>query len=147
MASKVFVKTPVSYWIITVLGLVWFAGGASDYVMVNYKVESYLANFTETQLAYLENRPFWFSLAWGVSIWCSVLGALAMLIRSHFAPVLFFVSIFGFAAALYYSYVVYDPAGAEFHTAFSHGMNAAIAISLLFFYVYTRRKVVTGVLT
>ena len=46
------VKTPVHLWIVGALSLIWNAVGAFDYAATQYRIESYMSQFTAEQLEY-----------------------------------------------------------------------------------------------
>lgn len=102
-------KTPVWFWIVGVVALIWNSFGAVDYILTQTGNEAYLAAFTEEQLAFYLGFPLWYEAVWAIAVWTAVLGSLALLIRSKYAAPVFLVSLvfflvsaaylFGFTAA------------------------------------------------
>jgi hypothetical protein len=102
-------KTPVWFWIVGVVALIWNGFGAMDYTLTQMGNEAYLSAFTEEQLAFYLGFPLWYEAVWALAVWSAMLGSAALLIRTRFAAPLFLVSIafyiisaaylFGFTAA------------------------------------------------
>ncbi|MBL4539781.1 MAG: hypothetical protein JKP96_14030 [Oceanicaulis sp.] len=102
-------KTPVWFWIVGVVALIWNGFGAVDYTLTQMGNEAYLSAFTEEQLAFYLGFPLWYEAVWALAVWSAMLGSAALLIRTRFAAPLFLVSIafyiisaaylFGFTAA------------------------------------------------
>ncbi|MGB0799465.1 MAG: hypothetical protein ACPGRD_09135, partial [Planktomarina sp.] len=106
---NMFVRTPWHFWLVAVLGIFWFAGGAYDYVMTVMSDPGYLAQLTDDQRAWIDARPIWFTVAWTVSIWSSLLGGIVMLFKSRLAVSLFWASLGGYFVACIWSYILSNP--------------------------------------
>ncbi len=139
-------KPTLMYWIITVLGIVWFGIGGYDYVMTNLGDEAYLSILTEQQRAWIDARPTWFTAVWAISIWSSVLGSLLMLIRRKLAGHMFALSTVGFLISAVWSYAITSPTAFEMTGWFGVGFSAAILASLILFVTYCGNKAQSGVL-
>lgn len=85
-------KTPWHLWVVGVLSLLWNAGGALDFTMTETHNAAYLKQFTPEQVEYFAKFPGWLVVAWGIATWGSVLGSLALLLRSRRAGGLFVLS-------------------------------------------------------
>ena len=62
------------YWVICVLGLLWNAGGAYDYIMTVTENVAYLSQVPAETMAYYESMPAWTMWPWAIAVWGSVLG-------------------------------------------------------------------------
>jgi hypothetical protein len=98
------VKTPVWFWIVGIIGLLWFAMGAFDYAATQLRLDFYMSNFTEEQLAYFYGFPAWYVATWAISVWGSFIGAVLLLMRMKLASLLFLVSLISFIVGAIYSY-------------------------------------------
>jgi len=98
------VKTPVWFWILAVIAVLWNAMGAWDYSATQLRLEWYLSGFTEEQLAYFFGFPAWYEALWATAVWTAFLGSIALLLRRKFASILFLVSIICFIASAIYSF-------------------------------------------
>ena len=88
-------KTPIHLWIVGVLAVLWNAVGAFDYSATQFRLESYMSQFTPEQLEYFYAFPPWMDAAWAIAVWASVLGSLSLLLRKAWAVWLFGLSILG----------------------------------------------------
>ena len=97
-------KTPVWFWIVGAVALIWNSFGAMDFTMTQLMPESYLAQFSEEQRAFYLGFPLWYVLVWGVAAWSAVIASLGLLLRTRFAAPLFLVSIACFILSAIYLY-------------------------------------------
>ena len=97
-------KTPVWYWILAVIGLLWFGLGALDYTATQYRLDWYMGGFTEEQLAHFYGFPTWFYAVWALSVWGSFLGAILLILRMKLASLAFLVALITYVIASIYSY-------------------------------------------
>jgi hypothetical protein len=99
-------RTPWHLWAVGVLGLLWNAPAALDYVMTETRNTRYLAAFSPDQRAWFESFPAWMVAAWALGVWCAILGAILLLLRSRFAVHAFAVSLAGLVVATVYQYFI-----------------------------------------
>jgi hypothetical protein len=102
-------KTPIWFYIIAVIAVLWNAMGVVDYIMTQYRVEAYMAGFTEAQLAYFYGFPAWYVAVWATAVFAALVASLLLVVRMKLATPLFALStilfvinavyIFGFTAA------------------------------------------------
>jgi hypothetical protein len=102
--SDTHAKTPVWFWILAVIGLLWFAMGAFDYSATQLRLDFYMASFTEEQLAYFYGFPSWYVAVWALSVWSSFIGAVLLILRMKMAATLFLLSLVTYIAAAIYSF-------------------------------------------
>lgn len=139
-------KTPISFWIISGLSLVWNAFGAVDYTMTQTRNAAYLAQFTPEQRTYFESFPAWMEAAWALGIWGAVAGSLLLLMRNRHAVTAFGVSLFGLLVSTIWQFGL---SGADVAKIFGTGpmvMSAFIWIVAIALFVYARRKRDSGLL-
>ena len=138
-------KTPVHLWIVGILAVLWNAVGAFDYTATQYRIESYMANFTPEQLEYFYAFPAWMDAAWAIGVWGSFLGSLALLLRRSWAVWLFGASILGLAASTVYNFVLSN--GAEMMGEGGTMFTGVIWVIVLFLFFYSRAMAKRGVLS
>lgn len=135
-------RTPIHLWVVGSIALLWNAFGAFDYLMTNFRVESYMSRFTPEQLAYFYSFPAWATAFWAIGVWSAVAGSIALLLRSRFAIHLFALSLIGLIGTTIYTNVVTD-AGAVMegvgYMIFSL-IIAMVLIGLLVYSVMMRRR-------
>lgn len=95
-------KTPVWFWIVSAVALIWNSFGAVDYTLTQMGNEAYLAAFTEEQLAFYLGFPLWYEAVWALAVWSAVAGSVALLFRSRYAAPVFLVSIAFFLISAVY---------------------------------------------
>ena len=130
------VKTPVHLWIVGILAVLWNSVGAFDYSATQFRVESYMANFTPEQLEYFYGFPAWADAAWALGVWGSFLGSVALLLRKSWAVGLFGISILGLAGTTVYNYVLSDGRALMGEAALI--FTAIIWVIVLFLYFYAQ---------
>lgn len=99
---------PWHAWILGVLFLLFGLASAFDHVMSIAQGESYYraSGMSEQQVVHFSAVPFWAMLAWTASVWGSLLGAGALLLRRRYAVQLFAVSIAGSLVYIVYSFAL-----------------------------------------
>ena len=137
-------RTPLHLWVVGVLSLLWNAMGAFDYLATQLKLDFYMSQFSEEQLAYFYEIPPWAVSGWAFGVWGAVAGSIGLLLRRRWAVWAFAVSLAGVAVSSLHSLVLSEGAatmgtGGMIFTA----IIWVIAIALL---VYARAQAKTGVL-
>lgn len=97
-------KTPWHLWVIGIIGLLWNAMGAFDFIMTMTKNEDYMAAFTEPQLEFFYSFPGWVVGAWAIAVFGAVFGSLALLARSKFATPIFGLSLLAMVATTIHNF-------------------------------------------
>lgn len=92
-------KVPASFWVIAILGLLWNSFGAYLYMLARLDPQTALAGADPAMRDYVANQPIWANLGYGLGIWGSFLGSVAMVLRSRHAVILFLVSLIGAAVS------------------------------------------------
>lgn len=138
------VKTPVIFWIVSILAIVWNAFGAFDYLATHLRIESYMSQFTQEQLDYFYGFPAWLVAFWALGVWGSFFGSLAMLLRKSWAVWLFGVSILGLAVSTVHNFVLSDGAAMMGEAAVM--MTAVIWVIVVVLFFYARAMAKRGVL-
>ncbi len=98
------VKTPVHLWVIGFIALLWNAMGAFDYTATQMRLEFYMSQFTDEQLAYFYGFPAWADAAWAIAVWGSLVGSLALLLRKRWAVWMFGAAVVGLALSSLYNF-------------------------------------------
>ena len=139
-------KRPWHLWLVGIVSLLWNAGGAMDYAMSKFKVESYLSQLSDEGRAFLDSTPLWFDAAWAFGVWASVAGSLFLLLRSRHAVAAFAVSLAGLLVSMIYSvWLARSPMLADAGIA-AWVFTLAIPVVLVGLLIYARRMAAKGVL-
>ena len=143
-------KPPLTYWIVSVVSLLWNSFGALDYTMTKTRNMAYLAGAAGSEekaramLAQLDALPAFATALWAIGVWGALLGAVLLLLRSRHAPTAFLVSLIG--AVLSFGYQLTTPLGVQMRTGAGLAMMVVILGSVIFFWWYGRRAAAKGLL-
>ena len=99
-------KAPWHLWAVGIVGTLWSAMGAMDYVMTKLRVESYMAAFTPEQVEFFYGFPMWVNAAWATAVWCGVIGCLLLLVRKSVAAGVLLVSFIAMAITAFHNFVL-----------------------------------------
>ncbi len=138
-------RTPWHLLAVGIVSLLWNAMGGVDYTMTHARPETWLAQMTPDQVAWIRQFPFWATSCWALGVWGAIAGSILLLMRSRWAVTAFGVSLLGLIGSHIYQYSSAAPAGVRTAsgTAFAAGL-AAVAVALLWYAVRMRKA---GVLT
>jgi hypothetical protein len=92
-------SAPMSFWIVAVLGLLWNCFGAYLYMLARFDPATALAGADPAMRDYVASQPLWANVGYGLGIWGSFLGSVALLLRSRHAVILFMISLIGAAVS------------------------------------------------
>lgn len=144
-------KAPWHLWVLGILSLLWFAGGANDYVMTKTQNAAYLGMAAdsmgvsvETILAYFNSYPLWATVCWALGVWGAVAGAILLLLRSRFAFHALVASLVGLAGSTAYTFMSDIPP--EFATTGQMVFSVVIWLSVIGMALYARAMTRAGVL-
>jgi uncharacterized membrane protein len=117
-----------------------------DYVMISYKIPTYLQSMPEDLQYWFDRRPVWFTGVWAVSVWFSLLVSFLLLLRRRQALRLFVLALVGFLIAALWSYLSDAENMAHMQSIKVHIFNGLILFSLVYYIFFCRRHIQTGVL-
>jgi hypothetical protein len=127
--------------VVGVLALLWNAFGAFDYLATQLRLDWYLSQFTEEQLAYFTSFPSWMVAAWAFGVWGAVAGAIGLLMARGWAVWAFAISLAGLAVSTVYNFGMTD--GLEMMGTAGAVMTVfiwVVAIALLWYAVQERNN-------
>jgi hypothetical protein len=133
-------KAPLHLWIIGIVSLLWNAMGAFDYTATQLRLEFYMSNFSEEQLAYFYGFPAWAKAFWAIGVWFSLLGSLFLLLRKALAAWLFGAAIIGLVGTSIYNFVLTDGAAQMGDGAVAFSVVIWVIALLLYFYAAAMAK-------
>ena len=139
------VKTPWHLWVIGIVGLLWNAMGAMDYVMTKIEHEEYMAAFTAEQLEFFYGFPVWVNAAWAIAVWGAVIGSILLLLRKGSAVWVLLVSFLAMVVTAIHNYGLSNGMEVVGDT-FSLVFTALIFLVGLALYLYAKAMHTKGVL-
>ena len=133
---------PWHLWPIGLLALLWHAAGALDYALTQLDVTAYTSQVPPEWMAYFGAIPAWVTAAWAISVWVGLLGAILLLMREHWAPLVLAVAFAGVLVATLWLTLLSDPpmqeaVGMEFTWTM---VGATVAALLLWLYARWLRR-------
>ena len=138
-------KTPRHLWVVGIVGFLWSAMGAMDYVMTQTRNEDYVAKFTPEQLEYFYGFPTWVVATWALAVWCGVAGTVLLLLRKRIAEPVLLVSLISMVLTTIHNYGMsngLEVAGGVFPLVFT----AVIFLVALGLWLYARAMKSRGVI-
>lgn len=138
-------KTPWHLWTVGIIGLLWSAMGAMDFVMTQSHNEAYMSAFTEQQLQFFYGFPVWVVIAWGIAVWGGVLGSLFLLMRKQISVLVYLASLVAMVITTIQNYGLSD--GMQvMGDAFSLIFTGIIFAASMGLYLYAKAMQTKGVL-
>ncbi len=137
-------RTPVHLWIVGVLSLLWNLMGAFSYVASQFKLEFYMSQMTDEQLAHFNAYPSWMVAAWAFGVWGAFVGSIGLLLRRKWSVWAFAVSLAGLFVGTIYNFVLTN--GAEIMGAGNVAFTVVIWVVAIFLLVYAWSQAKRGVL-
>lgn len=129
-------RTPWHLWLIGILGVLWNAVGAFDYLMTQTQNESYMSQFTAEQLEYFYGFPAWVVAFWALAVWGGVLGTLLLLLRKRLAVPVLLVSFVAMIITSVHNFLLSD--GMEIMGGTGVAFSAVIFLVALGLWLYAR---------
>ncbi|BCY29670.1 hypothetical protein [Flavobacterium okayamense] len=101
-------KPSTSFWVISVIALLWNAMGVKAYLDQAYVTDSFKAMYNEEQLKMIAEAPAWAMSAFAIAVFGGVLGCILLLMRKKLAKTVFVISLIGILVQMYYNFFVID---------------------------------------
>ncbi len=98
MNDKVVVPVRWSFWVISVIALIWNAMGSANFVV--QMNPDMLEAYRESERAIIEGRPAWATIGFAIAVFGGTLGSLLLLLRKSVAFHVFIVSLIGVIATM-----------------------------------------------
>jgi len=111
-------KSPIWFWIVSVVALIWNGLGVMAYLGQAYMSDDALAALPEAEQALYADVPAWATAAFAIAVWGGLLGCLALLLRKKWAKPVLLLSLIGIVVQMIYNLFlseamdVYGPGGA-----------------------------------
>lgn len=89
-------KPATSFWVISILALIWNAIGVMAYLAQKLMTDEMKAAIPADQSEIMDNTPAWVTAAFAIAVWFGLIACIVLLLRKKLAKLLFIIS---FAAA------------------------------------------------
>jgi len=110
-------KLSASFWIISIIALIWNLMGVFAYLAQAYMTDADMAVLPEDQRALYENLPPWVTAAFAIAVFGGALGCIFLLLRKKLATAIFVISFVAILVQMTYNFFmskaveVYGPGG------------------------------------
>lgn len=98
MTTNIKSNPPVTFWVLSIVALLWNLMGVSAYISDAYAKDEVMAAFSEAQRAIFEVQPIWLTAAYAFAVFAGTLGCIALLLRKKWAAPLFWISLIAIVA-------------------------------------------------
>jgi hypothetical protein len=86
-------KPTTTFWIISVVALLWNSTGIMAYLEQAYMSIEDLESLPVAEQAFYNNIPAWVTAAFAIAVFSGTLGCIGLLMRKKWATILFLVSL------------------------------------------------------
>ncbi|WP_445455337.1 hypothetical protein [Flavobacterium sp. HNIBRBA15423] len=134
-------KPKTSFWIISVIALLWNLMGVNQYLLMAFKSDSVRSGLTPERLALLDATPAWSTAAFAIAVFAATIGCIALLIRKKIAYTFFVISFISIIVQNIDAFMRFEIA--EFNS-FELVMTIMIPIIGLFLIWYSKNAIKKG---
>ena len=99
---------PTSFWVISVIALVWNIMGVYSFYIQTFISESQLDAMTAEQIAVYESFPSWIYWIFGVAVFGGLLGSIGLLMKKGWCKPLFVISLVAIIIQMGYAFLLTD---------------------------------------
>lgn len=96
-------KPNISFWIISVIALIWNLMGVNQYLQQAYNTESFRAMYTDEQFEIIQATPSWAIAAFAIAVFGGTFGCILLLMKKRMAKFFFLASLFGIVVQMIYN--------------------------------------------
>lgn len=97
-------KPPTSFWIISIVALIWNLMGVSAYMMQAFMTTNTLMELPVEEQALYTNTPAWATAAFAIAVFGGTLGSISLLLRKKWTKPVFLVSLIGIIIQMIHSF-------------------------------------------
>ena len=87
------IKPPTSFWIITILALLWNLMGVYQYYLGNFELESIRDTVSPEEFSVMESLPTWYGIVFALAVFSGILGCILLLVKKKGAVPVFGISL------------------------------------------------------
>lgn len=102
------IKTPIWFWIISVIALLWNLMGVMAYLAQAYMTDELLKAMPEADQNFYNNIPAWVTAVFAIAVFSGTLGCIALLLKKKWAIILFIISLLTVLAQQFYNFFIQD---------------------------------------
>ncbi len=129
-------RPPRSFWIISVIALMWNFMGLMAFFGQTFMSEKTLSSYPEEQQALYMNVPTWLSIVYAIATVAGTLGCVGLLIKKSWAKLFFFISLI--AVLIQMGYNLFMTNAAEVLGPIATVMSIVLIFVSVFLYFYAK---------
>ncbi|MFC5195120.1 hypothetical protein ACFPH8_07230 [Bizionia hallyeonensis] len=99
-------KPPKSFWIISILALIWNLMGVSAYLTHAFMTEDALQKLPEAEQTLYADLPAWVTAAFAIAVFGGTFGAIGLLLRKKWARIVFLISLIGIIIQMSHNFFI-----------------------------------------
>jgi len=138
------IKPSTSFWVISIVALIWNLMGVGAYLKQAYMTAEELAALPLQEQALYENIPAWVTAAFALAVFGGTLGCILLLLRKKLATFVLIISLVSIIAQMSYNLIMNR--ASEVYGPGEMGMTAMVLIVGIFLVYYSKRMEANGVL-
>ena len=123
-------KLPTSFWVISVIGLIWNLMGVMNFFGQTFMSDEAMAALPQEQQTLFQSVPTWMTAVFAIAVLTGTLGCIALLLRKGWAQPLFLISLVAVLVQVSYSLFVVN-IGSVLGT-----MSVVVMLLVLFFAIF-----------
>ena len=100
------VKTPIWFWLVGAIALLWNLAGLGAFVAHLMMSPEAIAALPEAEQALYKEAPEWLNVAFAIAVIGGVLASIMLLLKNIFAIILYSLSLLGVLAQNSYSFLM-----------------------------------------
>ena len=106
--SKSVNQPTTTFWIISVIALLWNLAGVYAYLSQAYMSAEVIATLSEPEQMYYNNVAAWATASFAISVFAGALGGLTLLFRKKIAYALLFISLIAVLIQATYNFFIQE---------------------------------------
>ncbi|WP_456377636.1 hypothetical protein [Lutibacter sp.] len=126
-------KPTLTFWIISVVALIWNIMGVAAYLGQAYMTDDVLKMLPEGEQLYYNNIPAWVTAAFAIAVFAGLLGCIALLLRRRWAKILFILSLVAVLAQFIHNFFIQNYMEVTANKAIMPIVVIGIAIFLIWY--------------
>lgn len=88
-----YVKPPKSFWVISVLALLWNFMGVFQFYLATFSLDAMVESLPDAQADLYRGIPTWYTVIFAIAVFSGLLGCITMLLRKKITVALFGISL------------------------------------------------------
>jgi len=136
------VKPPKSFWVISVLALLWNFMGVFQFYLATFSLDTMVERLPQVEADLYQGIPTWYTVTFAIAVFSGLLGCITMLLRKKITVALFGISLLTVLVAQGYWLLGTD--AIEVIGATSVIMPLVVIVISIFLYFYNKGAAKNG---